>query len=57
MMIWLHTNSMCCTLKVVSLYFKALCNSSKLFLEDIILHLYVSEALRVIGNRVLVLLY
>jgi hypothetical protein len=47
---------MCCTLKVVSLYFEALCNSSELFLEDIILHLYVGEALGVIGNRVLVLL-
>jgi hypothetical protein len=47
---------MCCALKVVSLYFKALYNSSELFLEDIILHLYISEALGVIGNRVLVLL-
>jgi hypothetical protein len=47
---------MCCTLKVVSLYFKALYNSSKLFLEDIILHLCAGEALGVIGNRVLVLL-
>jgi hypothetical protein len=49
-------NSMCYALKVVSLYFEALCNSSELFLEDIILYLYISKALRVIGNRVLVLL-
>jgi hypothetical protein len=47
---------MCYALKVVSLYFEALCNSSELFLEDIILHLYIGEALGVIGNRVLVLL-
>jgi hypothetical protein len=48
---------MCCTLKVVSLYFEALYNSSELFLKDIIPHLCVGKALRVIGNRVLVLLY
>jgi hypothetical protein len=47
---------MCYTLKVVSPYFEALCNSSELFLKDIILHLCIDEPLGVIGNRVLVLL-
>jgi hypothetical protein len=48
---------MCYSLKVMPLYFKAFYNSSELLLKNIVLYLRIGKALRVVGNRVLVLLY
>jgi hypothetical protein len=44
------------TLKVMSLYLKTLSNRSKLLFEDIVPYFGIGEALRMVGNRVLVLL-